>query len=208
VLFHTDAAQSLGKIPVDVDVLRVDFLTVAGHKFYAPKGIGALYVRPGSDFTPLLHGASQEGGHRAGTENVPYIVALGTACRLARERLPVAPAHLRGLRDRLHELLRNGVPGLILNGPEVERLPNTLNVSFPRLAGCDLMGSLPEVAASLGSACHAGQEAISPVLAAMGLPASVASGAVRFSVGLPTTLAEVEEAAALLLQGVNRLTPS
>lgn len=208
VLFHTDAAQSICKIPVDVDVLRVDFLTVAGHKFYAPKGVGALYVRPGFTFTPLLHGASQEGGRRAGTENVPYIVALGTACRLARERLPVAPAHLRGLRDRLHELLRNGVPDLILNGPEVERLPNTLNVSFPRLAGCDLMGGLPQVAASLGSACHAGQEAISPVLAAMGLPASVASGAVRFSVGFPTTLAEVEEAAALLLQGVLKLIQS
>jgi len=206
VLFHTDAAQSVCKIPVDVDVLRVDFLTVAGHKFYAPKGIGALYVRPGAAFTPLLHGASQEGGRRAGTENVPYIVALGTACRLARERLPVAPAHLRGLRDRLHELLRQGVPGLILNGPEVERLPNTLNVSFPGLAGCDLMGGLPEVAASLGSACHAGQEAISPVLAAMGLPPSVSSGAVRLSVGFPTTHAEVEEAAAMLLQRVRRLT--
>jgi cysteine desulfurase len=206
VPFHTDAAQSLGKIPVDVDVLRVDFLTVAGHKCYAPKGIGALYVRPGSAFTPLLHGASQEGGHRAGTENVPYIVALGEACRLARERLPAAPAHLRGLRDRLHHLLRNGVPGLILNGPEAKRIPNTLNVSFPGLAGCDLMGGLPEVAASMGSACHTGQEAGSPVLAAMGLPPSVALGAVRFSVGLPTTLAEVEEAAALLLQRVLRLT--
>jgi cysteine desulfurase len=205
VLFHTDAAQSVGKIPTDVDVLRVDCLTVAGHKFYAPKGVGALYVRPGAAFIPLLHGASQEGGRRAGTENVPYIVALGTACRLARERLPVAPAHLRGLRDRLHELLRAGVPGLILNGPEVERLPNTLNVSFPELAGCDLMGDLPEVAASLGSACHAGQVAISPVLAAMCLPASVARGAVRFSVGLPTSLEEVEEAATLLLQHVRRL---
>jgi cysteine desulfurase len=208
VPFHTDAAQSICKVPVDVDVLRVDFLTVAGHKFYAPKGVGVLYVRPGSNFTSLLHGASQESGRRAGTENVPYIVALGEACRLAWERLPVAPAHLRGLRDRLHELLRNGVPGLILNGPEVKRLPNTLNVSFPGLAGCDLMGSLPEVAASLGSACHAGQEAVSPVLAAMGLPAPVARGAVRFSVGLPTTLAEVEEAADLLLQGVHRLAQS
>jgi cysteine desulfurase len=208
VLFHTDAAQSVGKIPVDVDVLRVDFLTVAGHKFYAPKGVGALYVRPGVAFTPLLHGASQESGRRAGTENVPYIVALGEACRLARNRLPAAPAHLRGLRDRLHELLLNGVPGLILNGPEVERLPNTLNVSFPGLAGCDLMGGLPEVTASLGSACHTGQETISPVLAAMGLPVSVAQGAVRFSVGLPTTLEEVEEAASLLLQRVSRLAQS
>ena len=206
VKFHTDAAQSVGKIPVDVDALQVDFLTVAGHKFYAPKGVGALYVRPGATLTPLLHGASQEGGRRAGTENVPYMVALGAACRLARERLPLAPAHLQGLRDRLQALLGNGAPGLILNGPETERLPNTLNVSFPGLAGCDLMSGLPEVAASLGSACHAGQEAISPVLAAMGVPLAVARGAVRFSVGFPTGLTEVEEAAALLLQRLRRLT--
>ena len=206
VPFHTDAAQSVGKIPVDVNALQVDFLTVAGHKCYAPKGVGALYVRPGTTFTPLLHGASQEGGRRAGTENVPYMVALGAACRLARERLPVASAHLQEVRDRLHELLRAGVPGLILNGPDVERIPNTLNVSFPEIEGGYLMGGLPEVAASLGSACHAGQESISPVLAAMGLQVSVARGAVRFSVGFPTTLEEIETAAALLLQRLHRLT--
>jgi cysteine desulfurase len=208
VKFHTDAAQSVGKIPVDVDELRVDFLTVAGHKFYAPKGVGALYVRPGAAFTPLLHGASQEGGRRAGTENVPYMVALGEACRLARERLPGVGAHLQGLRDRLHGLLSAGIPGLILNGPELERLPNTLNVSFPGLAGCDLMAGLPKLAASLGSACHTGHETISPVLAAMGLPAAVTRGAVRFSVGWPTTLSEVEDAAALLLRGVRRMSRS
>jgi cysteine desulfurase len=184
----------------------VDFLTVAGHKFYAPKGVGALYARPGRTFIPLLHGASQEGGHRAGTENVPYMVALGEACRLARERLPNAVTHLQGLRDRLHELLRAGAPNLILNGPEAERLPNTLNVSFPEVAGCNLMGGLPEVAASLGSACHAGQETISPVLAAMGVPIPVAQGAVRFSVGFPTNQAEVEEAAALVLKRCRQLT--
>jgi cysteine desulfurase len=205
VKFHTDAAQSVGKIPVDVDELQVDFLTVAGHKFYAPKGVGALYVRPGAALAPLLHGASQEGGLRAGTENVPYLVALGEAARLARERLPGAVSHLQGLRDRLHRLLSAGVPGLILNGPELERLPNTLNVSFPGLSGGDLMSGLPELAASLGSACHAGQEAISPVLAAMQVPVSVARGTVRFSVGVPTTLAEVEEAAALLVQSVRTL---
>ena len=196
VPFHTDAAQSVGKIPVDVDELQVDFLTVAGHKFYAPKGVGALYVRHGAAFTPLLHGASQEGGRRAGTENVPYMVALGAACRLARERLPASAAHLHSLRDRLHERLKALVPGLILNGPEVERLPNTLNVSFPGVSGGELMAGLPDVAASLGSACHAGQEAVSPVLAAMGVPLDRARGAVRFSVGYPTTLAEVDQAAA------------
>jgi cysteine desulfurase len=206
VKFHTDAAQSVGKIPVNVDALQVDFLTVAGHKFYAPKGVGALYVRPGVTFTPLLHGASQEGGRRAGTENVPYMVALGVASRLARERLPGVAAQLQALRDRLHELLRAGVPGLILNGPETERLPNTLNVSFPGIAGCDLMSGVPEVAASLGSACHAGQATISPVLAAMNLATPVAQGAVRFSVGFPTTMAEVEEAAALLVGRLRQLT--
>jgi cysteine desulfurase len=200
VPFHTDAAQSVGKIPVDVDELPVDFLTVAGHKFYAPKGIGALYMRSGAAFTPLLHGASQEGGRRAGTENVPYMVALGAACRLARERLPGAAAHLQSLRDRLHERLKAAVPGLLLNGPEVERLPNTLNVSFPGVSGGELMAGLPDLAASLGSACHAGREAISPVLAAMGVPLDQARGAVRFSVGYPTTLAEVDQAAAWLLE--------
>ncbi len=208
VPFHTDAAQSVGKIPVNVDELSVDFLTVAGHKFYAPKGVGALYMRSGAALTPLLHGAFQEGGRRAGTENVPYLVALGEACRLARERLPGVTAHLQGLRDHFHELLQAGVPGLILNGPEKERLPNTLNVSFPEIVGCDLMAAVPEVAASLGSACHAGQEAVSPVLAAMGLPAAVARGTVRFSVGFPTTRTEVETAAALLLQGLRRLSRS
>jgi len=200
VPLHTDAAQSVGKVQVDVEELQVDFLTVAGHKFYAPKGVGALYVRRGRELTPLLHGASQEGGRRAGTENLPYIVALGAACRLARERQADDAAHLQGLRDLLHEKLKAGFPGLVLNGPEVERLPNTLNVSFVGIAGCDLMAGVPEVAASLGSACHAGMEAVSPVLAAMGVSAEVARGAVRFSVGRPTTRTEVEEAAALLLE--------
>ena len=190
---------------MDVDELQVDFLTVAGHKCYAPKGVGALYVRGGVAFTPLLHGASQEGGRRAGTENVPYIVALGAACRLAQERLPGAAAHLKSLRDRLHEHVKAGVPGLILNGPEAERLPNTLNVSFPGISGSELMADLPDLAASLGSACHAGQEAISPVLAAMGVPLGVARGAVRFSVGYPTTLAEVDRAAVLLLERLGQL---
>ena len=202
VLFHTDAAQSVGKVQVDVSELPVDFLTVAGHKFYAPKGVGALYVRPGgagSAFTPLLHGASQEGGRRAGTENVPYMVALGEAARLARERLEADTEHLKKLRDLLHERLRAHFPGLVLNGPEKERLPNTLNVSFPGISGCDLMAGVPEVAASLGSACHAGREAVSPVLAAMGVPPDLARGAVRFSVGRYTTAAQVEEAAALIL---------
>jgi cysteine desulfurase len=158
--------------------------------------------RPG---TPLLHGASQEGGRRAGTENVPYMVALGAACRLAWERAPNAAAHLQDLRDHFHELLKAGVPGLILHGPEVERTPNTLNVSFPGISGSEFMAGLPDLAASLGSACHAGQGTISPVLAAMGVPMGLARGAVRFSVGYPTTRAEVDQAAALLLERLGQL---
>ena len=118
VPLHTDAAQSVGKVKVDVEDLGVDFLTVAGHKFYAPKGVGALYVRRGRELTPLLDGASQESGRRAGTENLPYIAALGAACRLAREGLAATTAHLQSLRDLLHERLRAGFPGLVLNGPE------------------------------------------------------------------------------------------
>ncbi len=205
VPLHTDAAQSVGKVKIDVAALGLDFLTVAGHKFYAPKGVGALYVRRARELTPLLHGASQESGRRAGTENLPYMVALGTACRLAREGLMATTAHLRTLRDLLHEKLRAGFPGLILNGPEAERLPNTLNVSFVGLAGCDLMAAVPEVAASLGSACHAGAETVSPVLAAMGLAPEVARGAVRFSVGRPTTREEIERAAALILEQAGAL---
>ncbi len=200
VPLHTDAAQSVGKVRVDVEELGVDFLTVAGHKFYAPKGVGALYLRRGRELTPLLHGASQEGGRRAGTENLPYLVGLGEACRLARERQTADAAHLKNLRDLLHGKLKAGFPGLVLNGPESERLPSTLNVSFPGISGAELMAGVPEVAASLGSACHAGQESISPVLAAMGVAAAVARGAVRFSVGRPTTREEVEAAAAMIVK--------
>jgi len=205
VWFHTDAAQSVGKVPVRVAELQVDFLTLAGHKFYAPKGVGALYVRPGCAFSPLLHGAAQEGGRRAGTENVPYIVALGEACALAREQLHQDASHLQGLRDLLHARLLAGFPGLVLNGPVTERLPNTLNVSFPGLSGSAILGGIPELAASLGAACHTGAETMSPVLAAMGLAMEVARGALRLSVGRPTTAAEVERAAELLLARVREL---
>jgi len=205
VWFHTDAAQSVGKIPVGVGELQVDFLSVAGHKFYAPKGVGALYMRPGCRFSPLLHGAQQEGGRRGGTENVPYIVALGEACRLARERLHQDGAHFQSLRDLLQARLLAGFPGLVLNGPVRARLPNTLNVSFPGFSGSAILGGIPELAASFGAACHSGGETISPVLAAMGVTPEVARGALRLSVGRPTTEAEVERAAAWLLEGVKRL---
>ncbi len=205
VWFHTDAAQSVGKIAVNVEGLQVDFLTLAGHKFYAPKGIGALYVRPGCEFVPLLHGGGQEGGRRSGTENVPHIVALGEACRLARERLPADQAHMRTLRDLLHERLATGFPKLILNGPEVKRLPNTLNVSFPDLSGRAILEGIPELAASLGAACHGAEEKPSAVLTAMGVSPEVARGAMRLSVGRYATVAEVERAAELILARVKEL---
>jgi cysteine desulfurase len=205
VLLHTDAAQSMGKIPVNVEELQVDFLTVAGHKFYAPKGVGALYVRRETAITPLLHGGGQEGGRRAGTENVPYIAALGEACRLARERLEADGGRFRELRDRLYALLKEGYPDLVLNGQETEGLPNTLNVSFPGLSGRAILSGLWDLEASVGAACHGDEEHPSPVLTAMGVSPEVALGAVRLTVGRPTTMAEVEEAARLLLGRVQEL---
>ena len=197
---HTDAAQSVGKVPVDVDELGVDLLTVTGHKLYAPKGIGALYVRPGTRLDSLIHGAGHEHGLRAGTENVPYIVGLGAACALAAERLRAgAPEQVRRLRDRLHAALRSTAPGLALNGHPQKRLPNTLNVSFPDQDGESLLARTPSVAAATGSACHSGRTEPSSVLTAMGLDAQRALGAVRLSLGYDTTAADVDTAATALL---------
>ena len=209
VTFHTDAAQSVGKVAARVDDLGVDLLTVVGHKMYAPKGIGALYVRPGTRIDSLVHGAGHEHGLRAGTENVPYIVALGQAAVLAQERL-VAGASLRiqALRDRLHAALAGGLPGLALNGHPDRRLPNTLNVSFPGLDGEALLARTPAVAASTGSACHAGRTEPSGVLIAMGQDRGRALGAVRLSLGHPTTSEEVDAAAAALIESARELVAS
>ena len=198
-LMHTDAAQSIGKIPVRVDDLNVDLLSVAGHKVYAPKGVGVLYVRRGVKLEPFIHGAGHESGRRAGTENVPYIVALGKACELARNSLPHATEKLRLLRDRLWERLRSGLGERVtLNGHPELRLPNTLNVNFAGHAGADLLEHVPEIAASTGSACHSGHVTLSPVLKAMGLSPQVGRGAVRLSVGRFSTEEEIERAAAAL----------
>lgn len=206
ILLHTDAAQSAGKIAVNVDALGVDLLSLAGHKFYAPKGVGALYVRTGTPIAPIQFGAGQEHGMRPATENVPQMVGLGAAATLARERLPAATEKLRSLRDALHERLRAGVPGLMLNGHPTERLPTTLHVSFPGIAGRELLSRVDgQVAASLGSACHAETDAVSGVLAAMGCDAARARGAVRLSVGWITTPEEIEAAATALSEGANGL---
>jgi cysteine desulfurase len=204
-LIHTDAAQSLGKVPVNVNELGVDLLTVAGHKLYAPKGVGALFVRRGVRLEPLLHGAGHESGRRAGTENVPYIVGLGTACAIAASSLPAATARLRTLRDRLWERLQAALGGkVVLNGHPEQRLPNTLNVNFIGKIGAELLQAVPEIAASTGSACHEGQVTLSPVLRAMGVPPSIGQGAVRLSVGRFTTEEEIDRAAAALIRAASR----
>ncbi|HEY9147655.1 MAG TPA: cysteine desulfurase family protein [Gammaproteobacteria bacterium] len=206
VLFHTDAAQAVGKIPVDVTALGVDLLTLAGHKFYAPKGVGALYVRPGTPVAPVVVGAGQERGLRPGTENVPHIAALGAAARLVRQKLPQVERELRALRDRLHRALQAGVPGLRLNGHPEQRLPNTLNISFPGVSGRDLLAATPAIAASVGSACHEEGDAVSGVLAAMGCDAPRARGAVRLSVGDMSDEAQVDAAAKMILSAMAELS--
>jgi len=206
VLVHTDTAQSIGKIAVNVDALGVDLLTLAGHKFYAPKGVGALYVRRGIPMASVLVGAEQERGLRPGTENVPAIVGLGKAAELARQRLPEAPPRLRQLRDLLHGLLLGQIPGLVLNGHLTERLPNTLNVSFPDVDGRALLQHASErVAASVGAACHGDGHEVSGVLAAMSVPPAQARGAVRLSVGLPLSNDDVQQAAHALIAAWRQL---
>lgn len=200
IVLHTDAAQSAGKLPLHVDELGVDLLTLAGHKFHAPKGVGALYVRSGTPIRSVLHGADQEQGLRPGTENVASIVALGAAAAAAQRSLSTASAHMREMRDHLHRRLATAVPELKLNGHPEHRLPNTLHVSFPGVSGRALLGEAADaVAASVGSACHSEHDAVSGVLAAMGADAAWAAGAVRLSVGRGTTLDEVERAAEALV---------
>jgi cysteine desulfurase len=197
-LTHIDAAQSAGKIPIDVKTLGVDFLSIAGHKLYAPKGIGALYVRHGITLPPLLLGAGQEHGRRAGTENVPYIVALGEACRIARGMLEREQPRLVGLANNLLAGLKREVPGIVLVGHPAKRLPNTLNVLFPNVSGRKLLENCPNVLASNGSACHADSEEPSAILTALGIPRAQALGAVRLSLGRNSTQIDVETAVSSL----------
>lgn len=192
ILSHTDAAQSAGKIPARVDELGVDLLSLAGHKFYAPKGVGALYVRKGVCLEPLIHGAGHESGRRAGTENILLDVALGTACELAQSWLGVES--IRQLRDLFWELLQTRFgKRVVLNGHPTERLPNTLNVSFVGKIGSTILSGLEGVAASTGSACHSGSVELSPVLKAMKVPPEIGMGAIRFSLGRTTTREEIEQ---------------
>ena len=192
ISFHTDAAQTVGKISADVEELGIELLSVAGHKVYAPKGIGALYVREGTKIEPFVHGAGHEAGRRAGTENVLLAVALGAACDVARKWIGMP--QVKVIRDRFRDGLR-GIFGekVTLNGHPTARLPNTLNVNFVGRVGAEVLAMFPEVAVSTGSACHAGSVTLSPVLAAMGVPPGEGMGAIRFSLGRATTWEELEE---------------
>ncbi len=197
-MMHADVAQSAGKVPIDVRAMGLDLLSIAGHKLYAPKGVGALYVRRGIEVQPLLVGAGQERGKRPGTENVAGIVALGAACRIAGEKLESEMTRQQELRDDLLIRLRREVPDIMLVGDPSTRLPNTLNVLFPGISGRQLLASCPRVFASTGSACHADREEASAILLALGILEDKALGAVRLSLGRYTTQDDVAVAAASL----------
>jgi cysteine desulfurase len=197
IVLHTDAAQSVGKIVTRVDDLGVDLLSIAGHKLYAPKGIGALYVRKGTPIEPLIHGAGHESGRRAGTENVLFMVGLGKACEIAKKYMD--DDRILKLRDRFWKLLQDNFgDALTLNGHPIHRLPNTLNVSFVGKVGAEILSRLSGVAASTGAACHSGSVELSPVLKAIGIAPEVGMGAIRFSLGRTTTVQELETVIQLL----------
>jgi len=202
ILFHTDAAQSVGKIATDVNGLGVDLLSIAGHKLYAPKGVGALFVRRGITLEPLIQGAGHESGRRAGTESAMLAVGLGKACELARDLSSMD--RVRALRDHFWRELQSRFGNrVVLNGDPEHRLPNTLNVSFINCIGAEILKGIDGVAASTGSACHSGRVELSPVLEAMGVTPEVGMGAIRFSLGRGTTREEID-AVAERLSGLPR----
>jgi cysteine desulfurase len=203
ILFHTDAAQSVGKVATRMGELGVDLLSVAGHKLYGPKGVGALFVREHVRLEPLIHGAGHELGRRAGTENILLDVGLGAACATAQSWLGMEV--VRQLRDLFWNMLQDAFGSRIaLNGHPTERLPNTLNVSFIGRAGSEILGRIENVAASTGSACHSGSIELSPVLKAMKIPPQIGMGAIRFSLGRTTTREEIESTVALLRKAVSQ----
>ena len=203
ILVHTDCAQSIGKIPVTVDQLNVDLLSVAGHKLYAPKGVGVLYVRRGVELEKLIHGANHEMNWRAGTENVIEVVGLGEACELIRQNLPAYQKHMQQMRDRLEEGLTAHFPGLRINGHRQQRLPNTSSVSFKGVEASTVLAQMQGVAASAGAACHSEQVDVSSVLEAMRVPLEYAMGTVRLSVGRYTTAAEIDQAVSEIAEAVD-----
>lgn len=196
---HTDAAQSIGKVRVRVDELGVDYLTIAGHKLYAPKGVGALFVRAGQNLVPSVHGANHEKGVRPGTENVPYIVGLGVAAKLALTREAESIQKMKQVRDRFEQILIGGIAGLTINGHQAERLPNTSSLNFPKVTASEMLKKVPELCVSTGAACHSDTIALSDTLSAIGLNEQVGAGTVRVSCGKNTTMEEMELAASLLI---------
>ena len=205
ILVHTDAAQSVGKIPAEVDPLGVDLLSIAGHKIYAPKGIGALYVRNGVELAKFMHGAGQESGWRAGTENVLEIVGLGKACEIARRDLVKNGDHMQAMRDRLYEGLKKKCEPVRLNGHPHQRLPNTLSLSFhDREANRILEYIGLEIAASAGAACHSDTVEVSHVLEAMNVPVIWAKGTLRLTTGRHTTRDDIDTAVRVISEAVKR----
>ena len=206
-LMHSDCAQSVGKIPVRVQELGVDLLSIAGHKLYAPKGIGALYIRPGVQLEKLMHGASHEQDRRAGTENVIQMVGLGKACQLIEQNLTRYAQHMKEMRCRLEQGLLASGNDLRVNGPPNRRLPNTSSISFKGLEADRILANLSTVAASAGAACHSDRVEVSHVLTAMNVPTKYAMGTLRFSVGRFTTEEEIDRALAEIKEVVGALSP-
>jgi cysteine desulfurase len=202
VLFHTDAAQSVGKVRVSVDELGVDFLTLAGHKFYAPKGIGALYIRSGRKLLPMMHGAGHEQGMRPGTENAAFIVGLGSAAMIASDVIDAEGPRQMKLGQRLFDGFKRAGLRVHLNGHPEKKLPNTWNISFEGFTAVEVMESISGIAVSPGAACHGDLVEPSHVLAAMGVELNLARGAIRFSLGRETTEAEIDEVVEKLKRGL------
>lgn len=208
VLFHTDAAQAVGKIPLDMQAMKVDMLSLSAHKLYGPKGVGALYVKrkdPRVELTPLLHGGGQENGYRSGTLNVPGIVALGMACEIAKEHLDTEVARISFLRDKLHNGLLERLGEVHLNGHPTDRLPHSLNLSFPCVESDSLVALLKNIAVSSTSACMSAAAVPSYVLAAMGLPMERIHGSIRFGLGRFTTEEEIVYTIDVVSQSVRQL---
>ena len=208
IIFHTDAAQSCGKIEVNVGKLNVNLLTIAGHKLYAPKGIGALYIRSGTNIDNFIHGAGQETGRRPGTENVPYIVGICQACEIVSRTLDIFGQKVKTLRDQLFNNLLDELSetSVRLNGHPKQRLPNTLNLSIKGVVGEELLKQIPEIAASTGSACHAESTEPSTVLLEMGLTRDQALGALRLSLGRWSTEEKVNHASQFIFNAVQTKT--
>ena len=205
IIIHTDAAQSVGKIPTRINELDIDLLSVAGHKFYAPKGIGALFIREGTNLEKLIHGAGHERNKRAGTENVLGIAGLGKACEIAKRDLKKNMAHMQSMRNSLHLGLQETLGEIRLNGHREKRLPNTLSLGFPNIEADKLLLKIKGVAASAGAACHAEHATISHVLTAMNVPEEYAIGTIRFSTGKMTTWVEIDRAIEIIAEGIQTI---